>query len=134
MLVIESESQIRVRYGETDASGMAYHGSYIPWLEVARVEMMDNLGLPYKSLEDEWESHMAVLEVHLTILKPAYFDDNLKVKVYIKERPKVRLKVEYEIFRDEVLLATAETMHAFMNKKKAVKPPRVFMEVIERYF
>lgn len=133
--MIESKSQIRVRYEETDASGMVYHGSLIPWLEVARVEMMDNLGLPYKQLENKEGSHMAVFEVHVKILKPAYFDDRLLVKAYIKERPKVRLTVEYEILREGVQIATAETKHAFMNsEKKAIKPPKVFMETINGYF
>lgn len=133
--MIKSESQIRVRYVETDAGGMVHHGSFIPWLEMARVEMMDNLGLPYRDLEKEYKVHMAVLEVNLRIVKPAYFDDRLVVKVVIRECPKVRLRIEYEILRDGVVLATAETAHAFMNKEqKAVKPPKVFTEVVKGYF
>lgn len=133
--MIESESEIRVRYVETDASGMVHHSSFIPWLEVARVEMMDNVGLPYHELEKEWKVHMAVLEVHLKIIKPAYFGDILVVKASIRECPKVRLMVGYEILREGELLATGETMHAFMgSEKRAVRPPRAFMETVNGYF
>ncbi len=133
--MINSESQIRVRYVETDAGGMVHHSSFIPWLELARVEMMDNLGLPYSSLEKQYKVHMAVLELHLKIIKPAYFDDRLTVKMYIKECPKVRLTIEYEILRNEALLATAETKHAFMGiGKGAAKPPKAFTDVLKTYF
>lgn len=133
--MIESKSEIRVRYVETDAGGVVHHSSFIPWLEVARIDLMDNIGLPYHQLEKEWKVHMAVLEMHLKILKPAYFDDRLIIKAYIRECPKVRLTVGYEISRDVVLIATGETMHAFMsNEKKAVKPPRPFTEIMENHF
>lgn len=133
--MITSESQIRVRYVETDAGGIVHHSSFLPWLELARVEMMDNLGLAYSTLEKQYNVHMAVLEAHLKIIKPAYFDDRLIVKMYIKECPKVRLTVEYEILRDGVLLATAETKHAFIGYEKgAVKPPKAFSEVVKTYF
>ena len=44
---------IRVRYAETDAMGVAYHGHYFTWFEVARVELMRALGLRYRDLEAE---------------------------------------------------------------------------------
>lgn len=133
--MIESESKIRVRYVETDAGGMVHHSSFVPWLEIARVELMDNLNLRYSELEREWKVHMAVLEVRLKIMKPAYFDDRLVVKVKIRECPRVRLVVGYEILREGLLIATGETMHVFMNReKKAVRPPGVFMEAVKAYF
>lgn len=132
--MIESESKIRVRYVETDVGGSVHHSKFIPWMEVARVEMFDNLGLPYAGLEKQGIGSV-VLEVHLKVIKPAYFDDRLVVKAYVRECPKARLKVEYEIFRDETLLATAETTHAFVNKeRKAIRPPKVFFEAVESHF
>lgn len=132
--MIESESQIRVRYVETDAGGIVHHSNFVPWLEVARVEMMDNLGLPYRELE-KLNVHMAVLEVHLQIIKPAYFDDILLVKTYVHECPKAKMTVDYKVSRNTDLIATATTTHAFINpKKKATKPPLIFNQLMKNHF
>lgn len=132
--MIESESHIRVRYVETDAMGIVHHSNYIAWLELARVEMMDNLGLPYTEIEKQG-ALMPVLEVHIKYLSPAYFDNRLIVKVTVNQRPVVRLKVEYQIFREKTLLATAETLHAFINREgKPIRPPSSFLECMEEYF
>jgi acyl-CoA thioester hydrolase len=45
------ETKIRVRYGETDQMGYVYYGNYAEFYEVARVEMLRNLGLSYKWME-----------------------------------------------------------------------------------
>lgn len=132
--MIESESQIRVRYVETDAMGIVHHSNYISWLELARIEMMDKLGLPYIEIEKK-DALMPVLEVHIKYISPAYFDDRLSIKVFVKECPKVRLKVEYKIVRENSILATAETLHAFINREgKVIRPPIAFLECMKEHF
>ena len=46
-------TSIRVRYQETDKMGIAYHGNYFTWLEVARIHLLDSIGCPYKELEED---------------------------------------------------------------------------------
>lgn len=132
--MIEMESHIRVRYVETDAMGIAHHSNFMHWFELARVEMMDKLGLPYIQLEKQ-DAFMPVLEVYTKFLAPAYFDDRLTIKVFVKESPKARLKVQYQVLREDTLLATAETLHAFINREgKAIKPPTLFLDAIKSHF
>jgi acyl-CoA thioester hydrolase len=55
--MITSTTQLTVRYAETDMMGVVYHGSYIPWLEVGRTQLLKELGLPYRQLEESyWRS------------------------------------------------------------------------------
>lgn len=132
--MIESESQIRVRYVETDAMGIAHHSNFINWLELARIEMMDNIGLPYIELEKQ-NALMPVLEIHIKFISPAYFDDRITIKLSILESPKARFKVDYQIFRTTTLLATAQTVHAFINREgKPIKPPSIFLETLKSLF
>lgn len=132
--MIESQSDIRVRYAETDAMGIAHHSNFTHWFEHARVEMMDKIGLPYIELEKQG-ALMPVLEVHIKFLAPAYFDDRLKVKLLIKECPRARIRVEYQVFRQKTLLAIGETLHTFINREgKAIRPPEAFLEMIKKYF
>ncbi|MFM8486721.1 MAG: acyl-CoA thioesterase, partial [Bacteroidota bacterium] len=46
------ETQIRVRYGETDQMGYLYYGNYAEYYEVGRVETIRSLGVSYKELEE----------------------------------------------------------------------------------
>ena len=51
MLPLEHETQIRVRYAETDQMGFAYYGNYMAWFEVGRCEWLRSLGWSYRDLE-----------------------------------------------------------------------------------
>lgn len=46
----------RVRYAETDKMGYLYYGNYAALYEIGRVEMLRELGIPYKMFEDEKKS------------------------------------------------------------------------------
>ena len=61
------ETQIRVRYGETDQMAYVYYGNYAQYFEVARVEWLRSFGLSYKKLEEEG---ISVSVIHLPTLKP----------------------------------------------------------------
>ena len=126
--MIRTETTIRVRYVETDAMGFVHHANYLAWFELARIEMLDAINLSYKGLETGGY-YLPVLGAALKYLDSAYFDDVLKVVCYVRELPKVRIQIEYEIFRDETLLATGSTEHAFINKEgRPVRPPPNFVE------
>lgn len=122
------KTHIRVRYIETDAMGHVHHASYLAWLELGRVEMMDAWGLPYKKLESEGLL-MPVLNITIDYKQPSFFDERLTVITFLPEEIKgVRLRLFYEIKRDEVLLAKASSLHTFMTPEgKAIKPPQMFM-------
>ena len=46
-----NETQIRVRYSETDQMGIVYHANYFAWMEVGRIEYCRAAGLRYRDLE-----------------------------------------------------------------------------------
>ena len=51
--MFEAQTQIRVRYAETDQMGYVYYGNYATYFEVGRVETLRQMGLSYKELEDQ---------------------------------------------------------------------------------
>jgi len=132
--MISSLTQIRVRYAETDAMGITYHANYLPWLEMARVRFLDEIGLPYREIE-KMGFFMPVLEANLKYLRPSRFDDEVQVHLSIKERPSVKLRVDYEVRRGGELLVKAYTLHAFMNAAgEAIRPPDVWREKMRELF
>ena len=45
--------EVRVRYSETDQMGVVYHGNYIPYFEIGRVEWLRNKGISYKRFNSQ---------------------------------------------------------------------------------
>lgn len=121
--MIESRSQITVRYAETDMMGVVYHGNYLPWFEVGRTTLLKELGLAYRQLEADG-FRLPVLEVGVKYQRPALYDDTLTVITRLHEKPVLRIRLEYEVRRGEELLATGFTVHAFIDRAgRPVRPP-----------
>jgi acyl-CoA thioester hydrolase len=115
--MIENEIKIRIRYGETDRMGYAFYGNYATYFEVARTETLRKLGINYKELEDRGII-LPVLDYKIRYRKPAYYDDEITIKIRISEMPKVRFHFAYETFNTKGdLLNEAETTLVFVSKK-----------------
>ena len=68
----------RVGFSDTDAQGIVYYGRYLPFFDLARVEYLRHLGLPFYANEDcQFVMRAASVEYHA----PARFDDLLEVFV-----------------------------------------------------
>jgi acyl-CoA thioester hydrolase len=84
--MFESTTQVRVRYAETDKMSVVYHGNYVQYFEVGRVEAIRALGISYKDMEEAGVI-MPVIEWHAKFLRPARYDDLLTVKTILRELP-----------------------------------------------
>ncbi len=132
--MITSRASISVRYAETDMMGVVYHGSYLPWLEIGRTALLKEHGLPYRELEAEG-FFLPVLEVGLRYLRPAKYDDTVTVTTVLREKPSLRIRMDYELHRGDELLSTAFTVHVFIDRAgKPVRPPTAFTTIMERVF
>jgi acyl-CoA thioester hydrolase len=134
--MIENVVELRVRYAETDQMAYVYYGNYASYFEVGRVETFRKIGFSYKELEQAGVM-MPVLEYKTKYLKPAKYDDLLTIKVWVKEKPGVRIRFEYEVYNEQnVLLTLAETTLVFVNSETG-KPcflPEKFQNIINPYF
>jgi acyl-CoA thioester hydrolase len=131
-----TETQIRVRYGETDRMGYAYYGNYLEYYEVGRTEMIRQLGLTYKYLEDNGVI-LPVKSVQSTYHAPAKYDDLLTIRTSLKEMPAARITFIYEIFNEAgELLHTGESVLVFVNAqtRRPVRAPEYFLDKIRPYF
>lgn len=90
---------MRSRYSETDRMGYVYYGRYLEFFEVARTEMIRNLGFTYRKMEEEGIM-LPVVYTEIAYKSPIHYDELMRVKVMIYEPPTVRLRTWYEIFTD----------------------------------
>jgi acyl-CoA thioester hydrolase len=108
------ETQIRVRYGETDQMGYCYYGNYAQYFEVGRVEALRTVGLSYKELEEQGIM-LPVSEFNVKYLSPAFYDDLLTIKTTITKIKGARL-----------VFVSKETM-------RPISPPENFLQIIGKH-
>ena len=132
--MIVSRSQVTVRYAETDMMGIVYHANYLPWFEIGRTTLLKELGLPYRQLEADGY-RLPVLEISAKYRRPALYDDALTIVTRLREKPLLRIRLDYEVFRGEELLATGESVHAFVDLQgQPVRPPASVVAIMAAAF
>jgi acyl-CoA thioester hydrolase len=124
-------TDIRVRFAETDAQGIAHNSSYFVWFEVARVEYLEEYAHGYQRLRDEGIEAL-VLESHARYIEPAVFDDRLKVFTRCVEARGARFRYEYEVRRGDDTIADGWTAHATVDAKtlRPTRLPRWLLDAI----
>lgn len=131
-----STISFRVRYGETDQMGIVYHGNYLQYLEMGRVEWLRAMGISYKRMEEDGIK-LPVISVNLKYLKSAAYDDLITVATKIKKLPQVKIEFDYEIRAENGdLLVEANTILAFMDiaTNKPIRCPDSLLEKIEKMY
>jgi acyl-CoA thioester hydrolase len=110
-----SETQIRVRYAETDQMNIVYYGNYAQYFEVGRVEAIRQLGLSYKDMEATGVI-MPVVELTTKFLRSAHYDDLLTVKTSLRELPAGhRIEFFQEVYNEQgKLLTTGKVVLYFL--------------------
>lgn len=83
---------VRVYYEDTDAGGVVYYANYLKFMERARSEWLRSLGFEQDRMAREDCIVFAVSQVSVDYLKPARFNQLLKVSVRIEERGQVSLR------------------------------------------
>lgn len=129
-------TKIRVRYADTDQMGYMYYGNYAEFYEVGRVEMLRSLGMTYKSMEESGII-MPVTELKCKYIKPALYDEEITVKVFIDRMPSLRIHFRYELYNEkDELINNGETTLVFINKdmNKPCLPPADFLGKLSVYF
>ncbi len=117
------ETEIRVRYAETDKMGIVHHSNYLIWFEAGRSDLCRSRGFSYKEMEEEDNALMVVAESYVRYKSPAYYEDVLAVRTRIAEIRSRSIRFIYEVYRDadETLVAEGETLHLVTDIDKKVR-------------
>ena len=108
--IIERGScEIRVRYAECDAMGIAHHGAYPVWFEMGRTELYRESGTTYRELEAQG-LHLAVAALEVRYKAPVRYDEVLGLETTLVERTRFKLVHRYRLFRNGLMVATGRTV------------------------
>ncbi len=103
--------EIRVRFAETDAQGIAHHSNYVVWFEVARVAYLARFREGYRSIQADGVE-VLVTDLHARFRAPAAFDDTLRIHTRCVGLKGARFRFEYSVERDGTPIVDGHTGHA----------------------
>ena len=120
------ETAITVRFDEVDSMGVVHHPRYLIYFEVARTHFMKDLGLSYREVGPGLH-HLAVIDAGARYLRPALYQDQLRVVTRCTGLSGTRILLEYEVFRDAELLANGHSRLASVTPEGRPKrmPPEI---------
>ena len=134
--MIQFHYRTKVYYKDVDQMGIVYYARYYEYFEAARTELLKSLGIYVTAIEDDGYL-LPVITSHCDYKVGANFEDTLIINTIIKDQPRSRLRIDYEVYRNKSaeLLVSGYTMHAFTDKSgKAVKPPKQLVETLRKNF
>ena len=117
------ETEISVRFAETDAQGIVHNAVYLVWFELARVEYLERFAGGYPAVRERGIEAL-VLESHVRYVTPARFADRLRVYARCCDVRGARFRYEYMIERDGDRIADGWTAHATVDAR-TFRPTRV---------
>jgi acyl-CoA thioester hydrolase len=116
-------TEVKVRFAETDAQGIAHHAAFVVFLEVARVAYLEAHAGGYQAIRDRGVEALTT-ELFLRYHQAAYFDERLTIWARCTDVRGARFRYEYRILRDGELVAEGHTSHAVVDRE-TYRPTRV---------
>ena len=131
------ETQVRVRYGETDQMGYLYYGNYALYYEVGRAEMIRALGLSYQEMEKTLGVMMPVMSLQMRFVRPALYDELVTIRTTLRELPTSTITFHMELFNEKKKLlngGSVKLCFVDMATNRTVAPPQYLVEKLSPFF
>ena len=107
-------TEVKVRFAETDAQGVAHNSVYLVWFEVARIDYLARFRGGYPGLRADGVEALTI-ESHVRYLAPAAFDDRLTIRARCGDLRGARFRFDYAVERDGEAIADGWTRHACVD-------------------
>lgn len=119
--------KLRVYYEDTDLAGIVYYANYLKFIERARTEWVEALGVDQVALKARQGIVFAVRRVEADYLRPAKFADELVVETRLQSLGGARIVLEQVVLRGgERLFASVVTLVCLAEDGHAARiPPEV---------
>ncbi len=126
----------RAQYYETDQMGIIHHSNYVKWMEEARMNLMDQIGMNYKQME-EMEIISPVLSIEVEYHSMVHFEDVVVIETKLTKYNGIKMEVSYRMTDKETgeLRTTAKSSHCFLNRSgKPISLKRSYPELDTKFF
>ena len=126
---------VKVYYEDTDAGGIVYYANYLKFLERARTEALTTINLTNLQIKEKFGALIIVKSCNIEYKKPAYLEDNLNIRSFIKSVTKTSLIMNQIITNGDNVIVEAQVHLVFVNEKgKPIKVPETIFNNFKPYF
>ena len=127
--------KLKVYYEDTDSGGVVYYANYLMFLERARTEALNSIGYSNKKVKDDFKSLIIVKTCNIEYRKPAYLEDELSVRSFVKSISKTSFFMNQIITRSDDIIVEAQVHLVFVDSKgKPIKIPEQIYSKFKPYF
>ncbi len=119
MKQIKNVTYYRVIYGDCDSMAIVYYSNYLKLFEMGRTELLRELGTTYREVEESG-FFLPATEAYLKYMKPALYDDLLKIETMIGFVKRASSRFDYTIYRGEDIIVQGYTIHACLNRENRI--------------
>jgi tol-pal system-associated acyl-CoA thioesterase len=119
---------VRVYYQDTDAGGVVFHAQYLAFMERARTELLNALGIDLARLADAQRVLFMVHELKCRYHAPARLNDMLSVSAEVVKMGRASLVFRHRVERGAELLVEAEVTLALVDRDR-MRPARMPQEL-----
>ena len=125
----------KVYYEDTDSGGVVYYANYLKFLERARTEALTSLGFSNTKIKNIFKALIVVKSCNIEYKSPAYLEDELTVRSFIKSFTKTSFFMSQLITRGEKLIVEAKVHLVFVNTQgKPMRIPSSLFQDFKPYF
>ena len=118
--------EVKVYYEDTDSGGVVYYSNYLKFLERARTEMINSIGLSNKKLLEEHKTLIIVKSCNVEYLSPSKLEDKLQIYSSIESINKASFVMIQYIKKDDDLIVKAKIKLVTVNYEgRPIKIPSV---------
>ena len=122
----EFKHEIKIYYEDTDVGGVVYYSNYLNFLERARTEMIETVGLSNKKLLEENKTLIIVKSCNIEYESPAKLEDKITIYSSIESFSKASFVVIQNIMKDDTLIVKAKLKLVTVNQEgKPIKIPSI---------
>ena len=126
---------VKIYYEDTDVGGVVYYANYLKFLERARTEALVSLGFSNKKIKEDFGALIIVKSCNIDYKKPAYLEDELSIRSFVKSITKTSFSMNQFISKDKNLIVEAKVHLVFVNDQgKPIKIPGKLFKDFKPYF
>ncbi|NDC54329.1 MAG: acyl-CoA thioesterase [Planctomycetia bacterium] len=120
MALAVHDTEIRVRYQETDGQRRVHHANFLTYFEIGRTEMLRSRGATYRQFE-EAGLFLVVSEASCAYRAPAEYDDLLVVRTFVEKVRGASITHAYEVIRGTEIIARGRTVVVCVDREGRVR-------------
>jgi acyl-CoA thioester hydrolase len=130
---VRVETDVEVRYAETDQMGVVHHANYVVWFELARTRLCSQSGFHYADIE-RLGYLLMVTGVEVRYHRPARYGDVVQVACWCERMASRALRFAYAVHKGDERLVTGATDHIWIESAtgRPCRTPEAVREPFER--